>query len=311
MELTTECRWCGQGPLRAVFDFYISQSLPQIGRGPFAVKECLNCQTRQINPHPSAEEARAYFSSPQRYETSLDPDGLKVEPIARAESRLNEYHIYASAMKRALPRGGTILDVGGGTGLMLSLIDSPHLRICLEPNDLAAEQASLRGLSVTRLWAEELVKPAASLAGLIMNQSLDHLVRPLFFLRKVSTFLAPGGLILLSGVINPKSIASRLYGPSFRLLHPFHQVYPPPRAVIGTFEALGFELIGFWRPYFKTPYCSPAKFIRALGALTKKALFSAYNGPSPAFPGNCVSYLFRKTIVLKPLMVELAVPSPL
>jgi hypothetical protein len=136
-----------------------------------------------------------------------------------------------------------------------------------------------------------------------MNQSLDHLTRPDLFLGRALHWLAPGGLALLSGLTNPNSLCARLYGPSHRLFHPFHQVYPPPSAVSRLLDPWGLELTAVWRPYLSTPHGSVGKFLTASAAMTLKLLRLGSGGPSPAFPGNSVTYLLRRKIVQRPLIV--------
>jgi hypothetical protein len=186
---------------------------------------------------------------------------------------------------------------------MLSLIDAPHRKIAVEPNPLAAQKASERGLDVIREWAEDLPSPEKPLAALILNQTLDHLPRPDIFLFKALTWLAPGGLLLLGNLINPRSLAAIAYGPDHRLYHPFHQVYPTPAAVESVLGPLGFELVSAWRPYFGTPYGSWPDFFRSSASLALKMLKLGRSGPSPPYPGSTVTYLARKTVLYDRLKV--------
>jgi SAM-dependent methyltransferase len=206
-------------------------------------------------------------------------------------------------MRAALPESGAVLDVGAGTGLMLSLLDVPNRKIAVEPNPLAAQLAADRGLDVIREWAEDLAPPDKPLAALILNQTLDHLPRPDIFLFKALTWLAPGGLLLLGDLINPRSLAARLFGPDYRLLHPYHQVYPTPGAVRRVLLPLGFEILRLWRPYLGTPYGSWPLLLRATGSLALKALRLHPGGPSPAYPGNVMTFLARKAVVYRHLEV--------
>jgi SAM-dependent methyltransferase len=267
------------------------------------LKRCAACGSWQVNPHPGPEASRRFFRSPDRWLSGLDPDKKIISPVERAERRKEEYAVYAAAMAAMMPESGAILDVGAGTGLMLSLINAPNRKIAVEPNEMAAQRAADRGLAVLREWAEDLPAPDKPLAALIMNQTLDHLPRPDIFLFKAMTWLSPGGLLLLGGLINPSSLAARIYGLDFRLLHPFHQVYPTPFAVKMVLASMGFELLSTWRPYFGTPYGSIPQFLQASAAMALKLLRVRSGGPSPAYPGNTVTYLARKIVLYKPLKV--------
>jgi SAM-dependent methyltransferase len=234
-----------------------------------------------------------------------------VNPLDRAEKRKLEYQIYAQAMTAYLPESGAVMDIGAGTGLMLSLLAVPNPKIAVEPNILAAKLAGERGLKVINQWAEDLVAPKKPLAAIILNQTIDHLSRPDLFLFKALNWLAPGGLLLLGNLINPKCLAARIYGPNFRLFHPFHQVYPTPKAVNRVLTPFGFEIIEIWRPYFKTPYGSIPKFLASASAMALRFLRLTPSGPSPAFIGNTVTYLARKTLLYRTISVKNQIPSSL
>jgi SAM-dependent methyltransferase len=309
MELTAVCRWCGQGPLKDEFTFTTPAPVPQLGQGPFCLQSCQNCGAWQVNPHPGQQASKRFFVSPDRWLTGLDPENHPVNPFMRAEARLTEYSHYARAIKPLMPENGAILDVGAGTGLMLSLFDTHHPRLAIEPNPLAAQAAADRGLTVLRQWAEDLQAPSVPLAALFLNQTLDHLPRPDLFLFQALSWLAPGGLVLLGGLINPRCLTARVFGPNFRLFHPHHQVYPTPASVLKVLEPLGFELVTNWRPYFQTPYGSFLKMCSASVSMAHKLIKRSSAGPSPAFPGNTVTYLFRKTVLYQTLKVNQPSPS--
>ncbi|MDR0356329.1 MAG: methyltransferase domain-containing protein [Deltaproteobacteria bacterium] len=305
MRLTPICRWCGQGPLRPRYSFAASGLAAELGCGPFHLHACQACGAWQVNPHPGPEAAKKFFASPERWQTSLDPDNRPVSPLERAESRRQEYWQYAKALQKWLPESGAVMDVGAGVGLLLSLLgDCGRTKVAVEPNGFAADKAADRGLVVLRSWAEDLAAPKSPLAALIMNQTLDHLPRPDIFLTQARNWLAPGGLLLLGGLINPSCLMARIHGPSFRLFHPFHQVYPTPKAVDKVLAPYGFELVALWRPYFRTPYGSASKFAEALGQTFLKLVHLAPDQPSRAFPGNTVTYLYRKKILYRTIKVK-------
>ncbi|MDR1051683.1 MAG: class I SAM-dependent methyltransferase [Deltaproteobacteria bacterium] len=305
MRLTPVCRWCGRGPLSPALSFTTPAAAPGLGTGPFHLHKCLGCGAWQLNPHPGPEASKKFFASPDRWLVGLDPDKRAVNPLERSESRRREYLEYAKTIMALLPQGGAVMDVGAGTGLMLSLMDGcPHAKVAVEPNFMAARMAADRGLPVVEKWAEDLAPPGRPLAALIMNQSLDHLSRPDIFLGRAVHWLAPGGLLLLGGLINPGCLTARLHGPTFRLFHPYHQVYPTPGAVDKVLAPFGLELVASWRPYFRTPHGSPGKFVKAVGRLALKLLRPGSDRPSRAFPGNTVTYLYRRRVLYQSLAVK-------
>jgi SAM-dependent methyltransferase len=269
---------------------------------PFIIESCESCGSFQVNPHPSEETAKKFFLRPDLYLPGPDPDGNIIDPLQRAEKKLREYQGYVSTILPFLPEGGTILDVGAGTGLMLSLFPDRYQRIAIEPNPIAAQKARERGLDVLEIWAENLDPPKTPLVLLVFNQSLDHFVRPDYVLGRTLNWLAPGGLVLLTGLINPKSLAARITGPNYRLYHPFHQVYPIREAVLDKLSSHGLETLGIWRPYLNTPYGSLMKLFKGAFVLSKALLLKNREGiPSPPWPGNTLSYLAQKRLATSPI----------
>ncbi|MDR2459175.1 MAG: class I SAM-dependent methyltransferase [Deltaproteobacteria bacterium] len=299
------CRWCGKGPLRFRFSFEAKldrKAKPE----DFALEECQSCGSFQVNPHPDRELLRNFFTQKDIYLKGVDPDGKAIDPLARAEEREEEYRNYASHLIPLLPEYGTILDVGAGTGLMLSLLPKKYRRLALEPNPLAAQKARERdkGLIVIEDFIEDLNPSSEPLILVICNQSLDHLLHPNLTLGKLLNWLSPGGLILLTGLINPQSLAARVTGPNFRLWHPFHQVYPPRKAVEDKLSSYGLDTLGIWRPYFNTPYGSAAALFEGAFILAHAWLAQGSKKiVSPPWPGNTISYLAKKNRLFKPLKV--------
>ncbi|MDR0548450.1 MAG: class I SAM-dependent methyltransferase [Deltaproteobacteria bacterium] len=297
---TPTCRLCGLGPLRPRLTF----RAPAAGlSGDFHLVSCDDCGTFQVNPHPGPKITQSYFVRPELWGESRDPDGRPVNPFQRAETKLKEYQSYVTALVPLLPERGLIVDVGAGAGLTLSLLPTGLPLLAVEPNPKAAEAIRAKGLDVLRDFAENLNFASGHLGALILNQTLDHLPRPDLFLGRALNWLTPGGLILISGLINPFSWPAKVYGPKHRLWSPFHQIYPPLPAVRRILRAYGFEIIRVWRPYFETPFGGALNLAKAslklIGAAFKKPKFAV----SPPWPGNVYTVLARKTLLLTPLPV--------
>ncbi|MDR2199512.1 MAG: class I SAM-dependent methyltransferase [Deltaproteobacteria bacterium] len=294
------CRFCGKGPLHFQFTFSAPRELTRnLDSDTFIISACGSCGTFQVNPHPSEALARDFFSRADLYLEAKDPEGRGVDYLERSEARLEEYREYARAITPFLPpKGGTILDLGAGSGLMLSLLPDKYRRVAVEPNAFLAQKAKDRGLAVVNDWAENLKQPDPPLALLLFNQSLDHFIRPDLILGRFLNWLEPGGLILISGLINPLSLAARICGPNFRLWHPYHQICPTRDAVIRKLASYGCEILSVYRPYFKTPFGSLPSLLKGAYVLSKAWLLKNRRAvPSPPWPGNVQSFLARKKLL--------------
>ncbi|MDR1871275.1 MAG: class I SAM-dependent methyltransferase [Deltaproteobacteria bacterium] len=298
---TPGCRLCGQGPLAPRYAFRARNvSLT----GDFNLVSCAHCGTWQVNPHPGPKLCQTFFSRLDLWETSIDPEGRALAPIERADQKKPEWRLYAKALIPLLLEGRLIVDIGAGAGRMLKEIPDSFPKLAVEPNLAASQILTAQGLKVVNAWAEDLNFARDPLGAIILNQTLDHLPRPDIFLTRALNWLAPGGLILITGLINPRSLAARVYGPQHRLWSPFHQIYPPLGAIRRILESFGFEVVKVWRPYLATPFGGPFSLFKDGLKLALGLIHRPQKGLSPPFFGSVYGLLARKSLLLKPLPNE-------
>ena len=159
----------------------------------FGLARCPACGTVRVDPRPNRAEIKRYFSRPELYRHTTDPEGRKRSLLAERDNRLREYGGYIKRIGRKLP-GGRVLDIGSGTGLFLEMLGSAYQRTGLEINALAAEYANSRITGEIRCTdAETEVFPQGSFDLIALMQTLDHLAGPGAMLLKIKGLAGAGG----------------------------------------------------------------------------------------------------------------------
>jgi len=117
------------------------------------------------------------------------------------------YDLVAGAVRRHLPRGGAVLDVGCGSVLVADRLTDVAARyvgidfgghhVAYASEKLAARHASLWG-AVGRGDAERLPFRDASFDVVVMSEVIEHLMRPELAVWEVSRVLRPGGVFVMT-----------------------------------------------------------------------------------------------------------------
>lgn len=162
--------------------------------------ECQTCGLWFKYPYLSEEQVANYYRDA--------PDGLAWES---GEDR-SDFTCAISAISRAFPQGGSVLDFGCYTGEFLRLLPDQFLRHGIEPSATAGEAAAAHRI--------EIVGRDVSALGdrqfdcITLFDVFEHLIEPL---RTVDTLLAhvrPGGLLCI-GTGFADSPAFHLSGPKY------------------------------------------------------------------------------------------------
>ena len=117
------------------------------------------------------------------------------------------YDLVAAAVRRALPAGGVVVDVGGGSGLVadrISDLDATYLATDLAVHHSAygAGKAWPVGSRLRRSFAaataEQLPLADASVDVVVLSEVIEHLVRPELAVWEIARVLRTGGLLVLT-----------------------------------------------------------------------------------------------------------------
>jgi ubiquinone/menaquinone biosynthesis C-methylase UbiE len=117
------------------------------------------------------------------------------------------YDLVADAVRRHLPVGGTVLDIGCGSALVAERIpdvDATYLGLDFPAHHIAfaAKSFADRPMALRTQWVrgdgERLPFADASVDVVVMSEVIEHLLRPELAVWELSRVLRPGGVFLMT-----------------------------------------------------------------------------------------------------------------
>jgi SAM-dependent methyltransferase len=183
------CVLCGSG--RFVVRFRASDyeyGLP----GTFTVSQCLDCDMWQQVPRPPFETILGYY--PERYTAFSDQ---RIQTVTRLKNwAINAPRI--RAYRRLVPTTGRILDLGCGSGLLLSELRAAGFSaiVGIEANAQAAAAGRRQGLDIRTGSLESAVFLDSTFDLVIINHVLEHVPDPRGTLIEIGRVLSAGGLLI-------------------------------------------------------------------------------------------------------------------
>ncbi|HSM51563.1 MAG TPA: class I SAM-dependent methyltransferase [Thermoanaerobaculia bacterium] len=198
---------------------------------------CTECGHGRLDPCPTREEIRELY--PAHYYAG--EDDRKFEPLVEGILRWVAAR-HAAFWARGLPRGGRVLDVGCGRGVLLgSFLDRG-----IEAHGLEIGPDAVRGIDprVGVRFADRLEDasfPEAHFDQILLWHVLEHLPDPRGTLCECRRILRPGGRIVIA-LPNLASCQARWAGPAwFHLDLPRHLQHFPVHALERLLGECGFR----------------------------------------------------------------------
>lgn len=193
-----------------------------------------------LNPPPSEEEI--VLSYPPGYWWAPDPSSWK--------GRLSLLLLHAlwwdvlALVRRHCPTGGSVLDVGCGSGIFLELLR----RVGFQPRGIESSPVAVRlaqeklGLPI-RVGRLEEASPGIPVGGICLFHVLEHLPQPRRALLALRRMLGPEGRLILE-VPNLNSWGRRMFQEHWTGWEiPRHLIHFTPETLTGMLRACGFEIV--------------------------------------------------------------------
>jgi len=203
------CPVCGSARRRLMFR---REDLVGGVSGEFSMVRCLDCDTAYLNPRPASNNDLVALYPPQ-YDQFTKPIAEETTAIRRLERSYGLQKRFA-LLKRRLPRGGRLLDIGCATGdFAYHVSRQPAWEAeCTEPNPGAAAIARERhGLKVFQGFIEDLDIAAGRYDAVTLWNVFEHMPSPSMALRAIHRALRPHGWLVLH-TPHLDSLEARLFG---------------------------------------------------------------------------------------------------
>ena len=205
----------------------------------YEVLYCPACQTGITKPFPDKEELDALYSS----ETYRAHDKRFIGPIEGIIKSFRGFRL--RSIERYSHNKGSILDIGCGRGLFLSLAkERGWMPYGVELNEETAYNAKeVLGMDIRTGELKDAGFEEGSIDVISIWHVLEHLTRPIEALRECRRILRPNGLLVLS-VPNLSSIQSHSSGKHwFHLDVPYHLYHFSKEGIIKLLEESGFKIL--------------------------------------------------------------------
>lgn len=206
------------------------------------IVRCRRCGLVRSDPVLDAEYIAALYRD-STFEYGDELDGLR--------------STYGAALDR-LPTKGALLDIGCGSGFVLSLALERGWREVrgVEPSEDAVAHASPEiATRIERAMMEPGLFPPGSFDAVTLFQVLDHMPDPLALLREAFRILRPGGAILAFNH-NVEALSARVMGERSPIIDVEHTYLYSPSTMRELFVAAGFavESVGGVRNTYSIAY---------------------------------------------------------
>jgi SAM-dependent methyltransferase len=197
----------------------------------YTIAKCRSCGFQFVREIVTDEELAVHYSTPLRNPIYNDADN---------NANLAFYYQRLRVEIEARVQKGRVLDVGCSSGQFLDVMEGWH-RYGTEIGVEADDAIRKYGDRVRASLVEQCDWPSGFFDVITMQDSFDHMPRPMDVLRKCAEFLRPGGLLVIK-VHDISSLFARVSGRRYyALIPPSHLSYFGPKSLKLALAKTGFS----------------------------------------------------------------------
>lgn len=203
----------------------------------FSVLRCTACAVERLDPLPTEGELDLAYGAAY-YERHSPDTG------AAGRLRRIAWDVEIRPLRRHLKRGARVLEVGCGTGELLSILRRRYDADVqgIERSAPAIEACKAKAIPVHAGTIEDAPIPDAGVDVMIMRHVLEHVTSPRDLLSRARRLLAPRGALLLTVPVTggwDQKMFGELWD-GYRV--PEHILHFPPRSVDALLHEAGFSV---------------------------------------------------------------------
>jgi 2-polyprenyl-3-methyl-5-hydroxy-6-metoxy-1,4-benzoquinol methylase len=226
------CNNCGAREREVVFPPGVAQK--------HQIVRCMNCGLMYAYPRAAANVA-TYVAAGQTGE----PMSLQTPEVIRSFDKLPDYEPVGLDLRKLLPRGKALLEVGCHAGVLLDRFRGQGWSVSgVEPDGRAANFAREHyGLDVKASTLEDAGYSPATFDAVVMLHVIEHLDDPAGTVEAIARALRPRGFLVVETPVYD-TLMYRLLGRRERSLScDGHIVFYTGRTLAALLERCGFEIV--------------------------------------------------------------------
>src|SRR2546430_3729832 len=226
------CNNCGACEREVVFPSGVAQK--------HQIVRCMNCGLMYAYPRATANIANYVAAGRTR-----EPVSLQTPEVVRSFDKLPDYEPIGLELRKLLPRGKALLEVGCHAGVLLDRFRGQGWSVSgVEPDSRAADFArSHYRLDVKASTLEDAGYDPATFDAVVMLHVIEYLDDPAGTVGAIARVLRPGGFLVVETPVYD-TLMYRLFGRRERNLNcDGHIVFYTGRTLGALLERFGFKVV--------------------------------------------------------------------